>query len=333
MYQAQDHAALVFAPKAETALGHAIARHLNQPLANLEERDFEDGEHKTRPLENVRDRDVYVVHSLYADKHQTVNDKLVRLLFFLGALRDAGAGRITAVVPYLCYARKDRKTKTRDPITTRYLAQLFEAVGCDRVAVMDVHNIAAFQNAFRCPTEHLLAAGLFVRYFADLPAIKAPVVVSPDAGGMKRARAFRDRLEAELGIPVPLAFMEKERSGGQLSGGLVVGEIHHRQAIILDDLISTGGTLRLAAQALREQGAEKVFAAATHGLFMSAANTQLAGGELDGIVVTNTVRPSKLENPVVMAKIETLDVAPLLADAIARMHSGGSLVELMAQSR
>ena len=146
---------LLFGLEASRGFAADVARALGTPLAVHEERGFEDGEHKTRPLESVRGRDVYVVQSLYGDAAQTVNDKLVRLLFFVGALRDASAARVTAVVPYLAYARKDRKSKSRDPVTTRYVAQLFEAVGADRIVTLDVHNLAAYQNAFRCRTEHL----------------------------------------------------------------------------------------------------------------------------------------------------------------------------------
>ena len=144
---------LLFALGATRPHGDAIARRLGLELSPHEEREFEDGEHKSRPLISVRGRDVYVIHSLYGDREQSANDKLVRLLFFLGALRDASAGRVTAIVPYLAYARKDRKSKPRDPVTTRYVASLFEAVGTDRVVTLDVHNLAAFQNAYSpgCP--------------------------------------------------------------------------------------------------------------------------------------------------------------------------------------
>src|ERR1019366_3171875 len=153
---------MLFALDATRAYGEAVARELGMTLSPHEEREFEDGDHKTRPLVSVRGRDVYVMQSLYADAKQSVNDKLVRLLFFLGALKDASAGRLTAIVPYLAYARKDRKSKARDPVTTRYVATLFEAVGTDCVVTLDVHNLAAFQNAFRCRTDHLEAGALFV---------------------------------------------------------------------------------------------------------------------------------------------------------------------------
>jgi ribose-phosphate pyrophosphokinase len=158
----------VFALAASRGLGESICGHLGLTLSAVEEREFEDGEHKTRPLVSVRGRDVFVVHSLHGDEQQNVNDKLCRLLFFLGALRDASAARVTALIPYLCYARKDRKSKARDPVTTRYVAGLFEAMGVDRIVTIDVHNLAAFQNAFRLRTEHLEAKNLFVAHFAPI---------------------------------------------------------------------------------------------------------------------------------------------------------------------
>src|SRR5579859_600416 len=140
----------LFAIKGTDNLGQEISKLLAHPLSAHEERDFEDGEHKARPLDPVGGADAYVIHSLYGDPDQSANDKLCRLLFFIGALKDAGARRVTAVAPYLCYSRKDRRTKANDPVTTRYVATLFEAIGCDAVITLEVHNEAAFENAFRC---------------------------------------------------------------------------------------------------------------------------------------------------------------------------------------
>jgi ribose-phosphate pyrophosphokinase len=152
----------LFALAATAELGAAIARELGHPLAAHEERSFEDGEHKVRPLDNVAAADVFVIQSLHGGPRESANDKLCRLLFFIGALKDAGAARVTAFVPYLAYARKDRRTKPNDPVTTRYVAQMFEAVGTDRLVSLDVHNPVAFENAFRCPTVMLTATPLFV---------------------------------------------------------------------------------------------------------------------------------------------------------------------------
>jgi ribose-phosphate pyrophosphokinase len=271
-----------------------------------------------------------VIESLYSDPRRSVNDKLARLLFFLGALRDASASRITAVVPYLAYARKDRKTKPRDPVTTRYVASLFEAVGIDGILVMDVHNLSAYQNAFRCRTEHLEARPLFADHFASPPFREEEVLVlSPDAGGMKRAEIFRRHLERLLGKEVRSGFMEKQRSSGVVSGEALVGDVSGSTVIVIDDLISTGTTLLRAARACRRHGARRVVAAATHGLFVGDANRLLAEPELDQIVVTDTVPPFRLDPELARRKVRVLDTAELFSEAISRIHGGGSLVALL----
>jgi len=318
----------LFALNASRPFGERVAEALGIELAAHEERDFEDGEHKTRPRESVRGRDVFVVQSLHGDGEQSVNDKLVRLLFFIGALKDASAASVTAVVPYLGYARKDRKTKTRDPVATRYVAQLLEVAGTDRVVTIDVHNLAAFQNAFRCRTDHLEAAGLFVRHFEALLDGELSVV-SPDAGGVKRADRFRTLLARATGKEIAGAFMEKYRSRGIVSGEAFVGDVEGRAAIVIDDLISTGGTMLRAARACREHGATAVYAVATHGLFTGEAAAAVADAAFDGIVVTNTVPPFRLPADLIETRLAVLDAAPLFAEAIRRIHAGGSLVELM----
>jgi ribose-phosphate pyrophosphokinase len=309
--------------------GEKVAAHLGMALSHHEERDFEDGEHKTRSLITVRGQDVYVIQSLYGEPTVSVNDKLCRLLFFIGALKDASAARVTAMIPYLCYARKDRQTKSRDPITTRYIAQLFESIGCDRLVTLDVHNLAAFQNAFRCPTEHLEAKNLFVQHFASILRDDKIVVISPDFGGMKRAEAFRQVLSEKLHRAIPIAFTEKYRSEGVVSGEMISGEIRGRTAIIIDDLISSGTTLARTAKACHHQGAIEVYAAATHGVFAEAANQILATPELTQIVITNTIAPFRLTTSAVKDKLTILDTTPLLAETIQRLHSGGSIVDLM----
>ena len=320
---------LLFALDASRDFATRVATALGVPLAAHEEREFEDGEHKTRPRENVRGRDVYVVQSLYGEAGATVNDKLVRLLFFIGALRDASAARVTAIVPYLAYARKDRKSKPRDPVTTRYVAALFEAVGTACVVTLDVHNLAAYQNAFRCRTEHLEANPLFVEHFRTMVGDEPVTVVSPDAGGIKRADAFRQRLTAALGRPVGAAFAEKYRSAGVVSGEAFVGDVDRRVAIVIDDLISGGTTLARAGEACRRHGASRVYAAASHGVFAPAANETLGASPIDAIVVTDTVPPLRITDSRVRAKLAQVSVAPLFAEAIRRMHSGGSIVELV----
>ncbi|HEU5339592.1 MAG TPA: ribose-phosphate pyrophosphokinase [Sulfuricaulis sp.] len=320
---------VLFSLQASHSFGEAVARQLGIALSAHEEREFEDSEHKSRPLVNVRDQDVFVIQSLYGDNQQSVNDKLLRLLFFIGALKDASAKSVTAVVPYLAYARKDAKTQTRDPVTTRYVAQLFEAAGTDRVVTMDVHNLAAFQNAFRCRTDHLEATKLFVTQLAPLLGNEPHVtVVSPDIGGIKRAERFRQALARTLGRELNLAFMEKARAKGIMRTGKLAGDVGG-VAIIIDDLIGTGKTLLQAAVACRERGATKVHAAATHGLFLGDPASLFAGSKLDKIIVTDSVPPFRLNHEMSAKKLTVVSAAPLFAEAIRCILSGGSLVELM----
>jgi ribose-phosphate pyrophosphokinase len=321
-------APMLFALGDSRELGAQVAAALGGPLAPLEERDFEDGEHKTRPLASVRDRDVYVLHALHGHGAHSPGEKLVRLLFCVGALKDAGARRVTAVTPYLAYARKDRRTQPRDPVNTRYVAQLAEAVGVDRVVALDVHNIAAFQNAFRCPAENLEAAPLLVRHVAPLVRESPVVVVSPDSGGVKRAEAFRRRLSEAQGRPIALAFAEKHRSGGVVSGEALVGDVAGAVALIVDDLISTGTTMARAALACRAHGATGVHAIATHAQLAEGANDTLSGGAIDRIVVTDSVPVVHARAPALVSRLERVGIAGLLADAIGRLHAGRPLSEL-----
>lgn len=324
-----DDDPLLFALNSSRQFGERVATHLGLSLSEHEEREFEDGEHKARPLVNVRGKDVFVLQSLYGEDQQSGNDKLCRLLFFIGALKDASAGRVTAIVPYLAYARKDRKTKPRDPVTTRYVAVLFEAVGTDAVVTMDVHNLAAYQNAFRCRTENLEANQLLAHYFVPMLRDADVVVVSPDAGGVKRAERFRQLLGRRLDRPVGAAFAEKYRSGGVVSGDMLVGDVKEKTAIIIDDLISTGTTLVRAARSCRAQGATTVLAAATHGLFMGDAPSVLAGDALERIAIVDTVPPFRLEDADVRNKVAVLSCAALFAEAIRRMHAGESITEML----
>lgn len=319
----------LFSLECGRAYGEKVAADLGTALSDHEEREFEDSEYKIRPLENVRDCDVFVIQSLHGDDDLSADEKLCRLLFFIGALKDASAGRVTAVVPYLCFARKDRKTKPRDPVTTRYIAGLFEAVGTDRVATLDVHNLAAFQNAFRCRTEHLEAAGLFARHFAARIENPDVAVVSPDAGGVKRADRLRDLLSRAMDRPIGTAFMEKTRSLGEVRGESLVGDVAGKAAVIIDDLISAGTTMARTAKACRAQGATEVFAAASHGLFVGDANRLLAGPEIDELVVTDTIPPFRLSPELRNGKLVEIDAAPLFAEAIRRIHTGGSIVDLL----
>jgi ribose-phosphate pyrophosphokinase len=319
----------LFALSDSDLFGKRVAASFDRTLDPHEERNFEDGEHKIRPLVSVRGEDVYVIHSLHADQNQSVNDKLCKLLFFIATLNDCGAQRVTAVVPYLCYARKDRRTKSRDPVTLRYVASLFEAVNTDRIVTIDVHNLQAFQNGFRCKTEHLEAQQLFINHFREVIEPHEDVVVmSPDIGGVKRAEQFRERLSAALEIDVDFAFMEKLRSKGVVSGETVVGDVGGKVVIILDDLVNSGVTLARAAKACKHSGATAVYGVVTHGAFIPKTNDAFKEEALKKIVVTNTVTTVWL-NDEIRSKVITLDAAPLFAEAIRRLNTSGSLVSLM----
>ncbi len=319
----------LFALDASAEFGAGVAAALGVPLARHEEREFEDGEHKARPLDDVAGADIYVVHSLYGAPQHSANDKLCRLLFFIGALKDAGAARVTAVAPYLCYARKDRRTKPNDPVTTRYVAAMFESVGADCVVTLEVHNPAAFENAFRCRTVALTATPLFVDYVKKTLANDKLAVISPDAGGMKRAELLREALETALGRPVGKALAEKYRSAGVVSGDLFVGDVAGATALIVDDLISTGGTLLRTARSARKGGAKRVIALVTHGLFMPGSAEVIADAAIDQFVITDAVPPFRLDRPAQNKKLTILPAAALVAEAVKRLHEDRSLTDLL----
>lgn len=322
------HRLRLFALRGADGLGEAIAGILDHPLDRHEERDFEDGEHKTRTLVSVAGADVYVIDSLHGDLDRSANDKLCRMLFFAGALKDAGAGRVTAVAPYLCYSRKDRRTKPNDPVTTRYIASLFEAAGVDTVVTLEVHNDAAFENAFRRRAVALSAAPLLVEAVKAIACTDELCVVSPDLGGGKRANLLRQLLEVSIGRPVGKAFAEKHRSGGVVSGDLFAGDVYGKTCIIVDDLISTGGTLVRAALAARSGGAARCLACVAHGLFMPGAETTLADPAIERIFVTDAVPPFRLPPGPVRDKLTIVPAAPLLAEAIRRLHCDLPLTDL-----
>ncbi|MDN2568307.1 ribose-phosphate diphosphokinase [Aquibium sp. A9E412] len=320
----------LFALDGSQTLGAAVARVLWTTLAPHEERDFEGGEHKARPMTGVRGEDVYVLHSLEGTLEQSANDKLCRLLFFLAACRDNGAASVTAVVPYLAYSRKDRQTKTRDPVTTRYVAQLFEAIGTDRVVTLDVHNIAAFQNAFRCQTVHLDTRRLFCREIAALAGDLPVTVFSPDGGGVKRAQLLKEAYEAETGAAAGFGFAEKRRSGGVVSGELFAGAVEDSAVFIVDDMIGSGGTMLRAARACRARGAAAVHALATHGLFDAGAEALLAGGEIDSVTVTDSVARARQEAEArADERLRIAEAAPLIGEAVRLLAEGGSISDLL----
>lgn len=307
---------LLFALKGTELYASRVAQRLGCQLASHEERDYEDGEHKCRPLDRVSGRDIVVFHSLYGDAQQSANDKLCRLLFFCGALKDSGARHVQVVTPYLCYGRKDRRNQPQDPTITRYVAAFFETSGVNRLIALDVHNPAAFDNAFRIPAWNLQCSELFAGHFAGLVGDAEVVAVSPDSGGTKRAEQFRQALERRLGRSVGSALMEKHRDYATLTGTLLIGEVTGKTAIVFDDLISTGETLTHAGLACKKAGAARLFAAATHGLF--TAGSRLFDQPLfEHIAITDSVPPFRLPPECVSRHLQVLDSSALTAALLA----------------
>ncbi len=317
---------LFFALKGSGLLGRRVAAAGGFELARHEERAFDGGEHKARPLVDVRGRDVFVLHSLQGGASDSANDRLVRLLLFLATCRENGAARVTAIAPYLAYSRKDRQTKPFDPVTTRYVAQLFEAAGADVVVTLDVHNIMAFQNAFRCRTVHLATDRLFAADIAARAGTVPLAVVSPDPGGVKRAQLMREALEAATNRPVGFGLMEKRRSAGVVSGTHFAGDVEGRAVHIVDDMICGGGTMLRAAEAVRSRGAAAVHAVATHGLLTPEAFAALAAdAALDGITLTDSVAPFSAAAAGLRGKLRVIGCAGLIAGAIQALHQGGPI--------
>jgi ribose-phosphate pyrophosphokinase len=325
---------LLFAPLASRSFGERMAAALAIDLAPLEEKDYEGGEHKIRPLVSVRNRNAYVVQSLSGDATASANDRLCRMLFLVAALRDAGAARVTACIPYLAYARKDRRTKERDPVNSRYVAQLFEAMGVDHVMALDVHNLAAFENAFRCSVDHLEAATLAADLIAQQAGGHPITVVSPDFGGAKRAQRLQDLITARTGTAVELAVYEKRRDSGVVSGELVVGPIASRHVVIADDMIAAGTTMLRAVQACRTAGAASVTAFATHGVFAPGAERLLGSAGPDHLYVTDSILPIRLHaSGAAAGKLQVIAASKLFAEAVRRIEAGESVVALREMER
>lgn len=308
---------------ADPVFGLALASYLGIVLTPHENRRFEDAEHKLRPLLDPRHRDTYVVHSLYGDPHHSPYDKLGQLLMFIATLREHGAAHVTAVLPYLAYARKDRQTQAFDPVTLRYVAQLLEAVGTTQLIVLEAHNVAALQNAFRIPTMHLSAHHAFERRVMELVGNDTLAVASPDPGGVKRAQLWRESLEKTLLRPIGFAMVDKRRAAGVVSSEhLVAGDVAGLCVLLLDDLIASGDTMRRAAVALRRAGAKTVVACAAHGLFTGDAASTLTDDSLAHILVSDSVPPFRL--PLVSAvcrKLSVVSAVPLVARAIQVCHA------------
>ncbi len=321
--------ALIFAPAESRALAQTASRTAGIELAALEEREYEGGEFKLRPLQSVRDRPVFILQSLADNQSNPMAQRLVRLLFLLQTLRDAGASCVTAVIPYLAYARKDRRTKPRDPVYTRYVAQLIEATGTNRVVALDVHNASALDNAFRIPLDHLSALPMMAAHLNQhLPTGKL-AVVSPDIGGIKRAQIFRELLERNTGRSVELLFVEKRRQGQTISGGTVVGDVSGHDAILLDDLCATGATLLQSARTLRSAGATSVHTAVTHIPIETGLRSLAACPDVAQVVITDSVGYSpNISAADHGAKVTTLSAGALIGHAIARIARGDSMVPL-----
>lgn len=310
---------MLFAPNHSASFAHAVAASLGASLAAVEEREFDGGEHKMRPLVDVQGRDTFIVQGLCGDARASANDKLCRLLFFIGALKDAGARRVTAAVPYLAYARKDRRTQTRDPVTTRYVAQMFESVGVDCVVVLDVHNEAAFDNAFRCQTVRIEAADTFAMALASSVKDRPLVVASPDVGGVKRAQRLQDALSRRIGHPIDFAFVEKRRATGIVSGDTLIGHVEGRELIFYDDMIVSGTTLLRAARAARNAGATHIHIAAPHAAFVPSAMELFQEHLIDSVWVSDSIPLAAPFSALAGERLRACSVAPLFAQTLIRL--------------
>jgi len=312
-------------------LAASVAASAGLGLTPLEERRFESGEFKLRPLESVRDRTAFVVESLAGDEAVPTAERLVRLLFLLSGLKDAGAIHRVALVPYLAYARKERRTQVRDPVNTRYVAQLLEAAGLDRLIALDVHNPAALDNSFRIPVDHLSAMPMMADHFVRQRTAAPLTVVSPDVGGIKRAQLFRELLQRRLKGEVEMAFIEKRRALDVVSSGALVGDVSHRDVIVIDDLCASGGTLIRAADLLRRCGAAAVHAAVTHAPVAAGLNAVLAAESLSSVVVTDSVgpTPAAARSSAAGGKLIVLAVGPLFGQALRRMLDGKPIAPLL----
>ncbi|MDD4975015.1 MAG: ribose-phosphate diphosphokinase [Bacteriovorax sp.] len=295
-------------------LAKEVCQKLGIELSTIDEEKFPDGELKVRPCARVENANVFVFHSLGGDNIRTVNDRLCELYFFLSTLRDLGALSVTAVIPYLSYARSDQRKGPFDSIILRYVAQMLEGSGVHRIISMDVHNISAFENAFRCPALNLEAVSLFCQHLV-ISKDSLPVVLSPDIGGIKRAEIFRKQLENLTGIPVDSAFLEKFRTPEGVTGHKLVGAVSGRTILIVDDMISTGETIFHALDACHKEGAGSIKVFATHGLFTKNQNELLNSPLVDEFIVTDS-HPA-LKDLAPFKKLRVLSCASLFAEAIS----------------
>lgn len=301
----------VFTGNANRDLVKKICSELNIQLGNCDVTHFSDGEINVNIGETVRGCDVYIIQPT----NSPVNDNLMELLILIDAVKRASAGRINAVIPYYGYARQDRKTKAREPITAKLVANLITTAGADRVVSMDLHA-GQIQGYFDIPVDHLSSIPLLANYFKKI-IDEDTVIVSPDLGGVTRARTFANILD------LPIAIIEKRRPKANVSEVMnVIGEIEGKNVILVDDIIDTAGTIVKAASVLKSFGAKKVYGCATHGVLSGPALDRIHNSELEKFVITDTI---PLSDEARIDKIEVVSVAPLFAEAIKRINSNESV--------
>jgi len=305
----------LFTGNSNIPLAKEICDHLGISLGAATVSTFSDGEIMVKIEENVRGMDIFVVQSC----SDPINKHIMELLILLDALKRASARRITAVIPYYGYARQDRKDQPRVPVTAKLVADLITVAGADKVLCMDLHA-GQIQGFFNIPTDHLYATPVILEYLRAKD-LKDLVVVSPDAGGVERARAFAKRLKAGLAI------IDKRREGpNQTKIMNIIGEVEDRDALLLDDMIDTAGTIVQGAQACAENGARRVLAGCTHAVLSGPALQRLNNSVLDEVIVTNSIPLAGKEQD--CKKITILSVAPLLGEAIRRIHNEESVSSL-----
>jgi len=306
----------IFSGRSHPGLTDEICTTLGVERGHVTLYSFSDGEHYVQIDENVRGADVFVIQPTCPP---SVNDHLMELLIMLDAFKRSSARRITAVLPYYGYARQDRKDKPRVPITAKLVADLVSKAGADRVLTLDLHA-AQIQGFFNIPVDHLFAAPVIVGHLKtlELPDL---TIVSPDAGGVERARAYAKRLGASLAI------IDKRRfAANQTEVMNIIGEVEGRNVFIVDDIIDTGGTLIHSVQALFDQGAKSISAACTHAVLSGPAVERINNSQLSQVVATNSIPTDEKEAD--CPKLKTLSIAPLLAEAIKRIHAEDSVSSL-----
>jgi ribose-phosphate pyrophosphokinase len=330
----------VFALNGTRSFGRQVAERLDVHLSEHEEYCFDDGECYIAPRTGIRDNvrgcDVFVISSMYSDEVESVNDKIIKTMILCGALRDASAARITLVAPYFPYARQDRKTASRAPITTKYIARITKAMWVDRILAIDVHNPTAIQNAHHVPCDLLEANTLFADHIQEmLDGVGGMnlTVLSPDSGGLVRARKFRKILSDRLGVEVGIACLDKVHAGREIRGYDIMGRdaVVGRDIVVFDDMISSGKTILECVNACMEHGrsARSVLcAAATHGLFVGGANDYLSHGDLGRILITDSIQPFRL-GPEVASRLSVINTTRLFAEAIGRINKNESISDLL----